>query len=127
MMNPLARKRLHVAFLAGLALAASPQSLRSQDAGKPLDDPANPELVKSGGKLFLTQCVACHALTLPAGLPQNLKDDKWLHGSKPDEIAAAIADGAPAKAMPAFGKTLKPAQIQSLVAYILSLQQPAKP
>jgi len=107
----------HVAIVAALLQPAHSQEESAKD----------PAIVKSGGKLFLMQCAACHAPTLPEGMPQNLKDAQWLHGSKPDEIAAVITNGVPAKAMPAFGKTLKPAQIEALTAYVLSLQKPAAP
>lgn len=87
----------------------------------------DPEIVKKGSKLFMTTCVLCHTPLIPLGAPQDLKDGKWLHGSKPTEIQTTIMKGVPEKGMPTFGPTLQPEQIESLVAYILSIQPPPTP
>ena len=85
------------------------------------------EVVKKGSKLFMTTCVLCHTPLIPPGAPQNLKDPQWLHGSKPTEIQNTITKGVPEKGMPTFGPSLQPEQIESLVAYILSIQPAPTP
>jgi len=67
--------------------------------------------------LFNQNCAGCHGvdrlgLTGPALIPENLKR---LRGK---QAITLISEGLPATQMPAFGKTLTPSQIQSLVDYI---------
>jgi cytochrome c oxidase cbb3-type subunit 3 len=87
----------------------------------------DPEIVKHGAKLFQMNCASCHSPLLPPDSPLYLKKPVWIHGSKPTDIQTTITNGVPAKNMPAFDKTLKPEQIQSLVAYLLSIQPAAQP
>ena len=70
-----------------------------------------------GASLYREHCAVCHGaerlgLTGPALLPGNLQR------LKPERARGVIADGLPATQMPAFGKRLEAAQIESLVSYI---------
>ncbi|HHH43450.1 MAG TPA: c-type cytochrome [Gammaproteobacteria bacterium] len=78
----------------------------------------------SAQQLFAAHCASCHGPERlgamgPALLPENL------HRLRKDRASAVIADGLPATQMPAFGKKLTAAQIDTLVGYIYS--PPATP
>jgi len=73
------------------------------------------------GQLLFGQmnCSGCHANGGGAMGPA-LMDDKWIYGSKPDQIFASIAQGRP-NGMPSWKYRLNDKQIWQLVAYVRSL------
>ncbi|MCE2942666.1 MAG: cbb3-type cytochrome c oxidase N-terminal domain-containing protein [Gemmatimonadota bacterium] len=80
------------------------------------------ERLEEGKETFVANCAACHG---PAGggvIGPNLTDDAWLHGGQPTDIHRTIAEGVIAKGMPPWAKTLKPEQLNDVVAYVLSLR-----
>ena len=85
--------------------------------------------VEKGKALFSTNCVSCHRADGGGLIGPNLTDDFWIHGSSPVEIHTTIDQGVLAKGMPQWGKLLKPEQINSLSAYVVSLHgtNPANP
>jgi cytochrome c oxidase cbb3-type subunit III len=64
-------------------------------------------------------CVGCHAQGGGAIGPA-LMDDKWIYGSKPDEIFKTIMDGRP-NGMPSFRGRIPEAQAWQIVAYVRSM------
>lgn len=91
---------------------------------------ADASAVAEGQKIFSTTCVVCHA---PAGqglVGPNLTDKFWLHGGAPMAIHKSVTDGYPEKGMQAWGKTLGPARVRNVVAFVLSIKGknlPGKP
>ena len=75
----------------------------------------------SQGRIYYRwfNCVGCHAQGGGAIGPP-LMDEKWIYGSKPDEIFATIMEGRP-NGMPAFRGRIPEAQAWQIVAYVRSM------
>jgi cytochrome c oxidase cbb3-type subunit III len=82
-----------------------------------------------GKQAFSQNCAACHRLDAGGQIGPNLTDDYWLHGAAIDQIRKSVADGVLEKGMPPWGKILKPAQLDAVVAYVVTLHgtNPANP
>ncbi|WP_224364487.1 cbb3-type cytochrome c oxidase N-terminal domain-containing protein [Hyalangium versicolor] len=103
---------------------------------KPLSDETLLAMVKddqataSGRQLFQQNCASCHGAEGQGLIGPNLTDNAWLHGGKPVEIHKTISEGAVAKGMPAWERTLGPTRVRTLTAYVLTLKGrnlPGKP
>jgi len=81
----------------------------------------NAKAMATGQRLFLTYCSVCHGSTATGapGFP-NLTDNDWLYGGDPETIQTTILDGRNGM-MPPMGAGLPDAQVDDLVAYVLSL------
>jgi len=77
--------------------------------------------VTKGKAVFTVNCVACHRADGGGLIGPNLTDDFWIHGGTPLAIHNTIEQGVLAKGMPPWGKMLKPDQLLSLTAYVMSL------
>lgn len=77
--------------------------------------------VAEGKQTFTTYCAACHREDGGGLIGPNLADDSWIHGGAATEIHRTIAEGVLAKGMPNWGKVLRPEQVNSVTAYVLSL------
>lgn len=88
-----------------------------------------PSEVAQGKILFAGKCAVCHAADGGGNIGPNLTDDAWLHGGTIDSIYATVNEGVLAKGMPAWGKLLKPDEMEEVVAYVWTLHgtTPAKP
>lgn len=82
-------------------------------------DPAH---LDAGKAAFTANCAACHGAAGGGVIGPNLTDDAWLHGGQPGEIHKTVVEGVPTKGMPAWGKMLKPDQVDAVVAYVMSLR-----
>jgi cytochrome c oxidase cbb3-type subunit 3 len=83
-----------------------------------------------GKAVYNLNCAACHIADGGGGIGPNLTDDYWILGGGMKNIFNTIANGGrDGKGMVAWNKTLKPADIQKVASYIISLQgtTPAKP
>jgi cytochrome c oxidase cbb3-type subunit III len=80
------------------------------------------EALEDGEKVFKASCAACHRADGGGLIGPNLTDAYWIHGGTALEIYKTVNDGVLDKGMPPWGKTLKPEQIQAVVAYAVSLQ-----
>ena len=78
--------------------------------------------VEEGKTIFTKNCAACHRLDAGGLIGPNLTDDYWLHGGAMTEVYKTVADGVLEKGMPPWGKTLKPKQLEEVVAYVASLR-----
>ncbi len=103
---------------------------------------SNPDLLQfteaEGKSAFANNCAPCHGVGAQGsrGYP-NLNDDVWLWGGTLDDILHTITVGVRSTSpqtrqsqMPAFGRDsmLKPAQIDDLTEYVVSLSgRPADP
>ena len=83
----------------------------------------------SGGDLFKTKCAMCHGQdasgNTPMGLKLKIRDLRSADVQKQTDaqLGTIISNGKPP--MPAFGKTLAPADVTQLVAYLRNLQPKA--
>ena len=81
----------------------------------------NAYAVSQGKRLFRWyNCSGCHALGGGGDWGPALSDDKWLYGSRPEDIYSSIVEGRP-NGMPSFGSHISQDQVWDLVAYVRSL------
>ena len=83
-----------------------------------------------GKAVFNLNCAACHIADGGGGIGPNLTDKYWILGGGIKNIFATITNGGrDGKGMVAWGKTLKPKDVQKVTSYIISLQgtTPANP
>jgi len=94
--------------------AASPEQLTAmtKDAGA----------LALGRQTFGQNCAACHRADAGGQIGPNLTDDYWLHGAAIDQIRNTVTNGVLEKGMPPWGKVLKPAQLDAVVAYVFTLR-----
>lgn len=81
------------------------------------------ELAAAGKAVYQTNCVACHGLNMEGGIGVALNDGEWLHGGSPAEVLHTIAEGVPAKGMPAWSGILGAERVRQVAAYVLLQQQ----
>lgn len=74
-----------------------------------------------GQALFRGLCSGCHGGMGRGGKGPDLTDDRWLHGSKDEDIARVINKGVPGTTMKKLGEALKEQQIARIIGYIRSL------
>ena len=85
--------------------------------------------LKRGKAVYKLNCAACHIGDGGGGIGPNLTDDYWILGGGLKNVFATITNGGrDGKGMVAWGKTLKPKDIQKVASYIMSMQgtTPAK-
>jgi len=76
--------------------------------------------IEQARELFVgMNCAACHGYTLKGGMGPDLTDTYWRYGGSPADIYKSIFEGR-AQGMPAWGRSLPPALIWKLAAYIES-------
>ena len=75
-----------------------------------------------GRQTYTQNCAACHRADAGGQIGPNLTDDYWLHGGALEEMHKTVADGVLEKGMPPWGKVLKPAQLDAVVAYVYTLR-----
>ncbi|MBL7984979.1 MAG: c-type cytochrome [Flavobacteriales bacterium] len=84
----------------------------------------DPGMIASGKAVFTQYCTPCHgadAAGSETSVGPNLTDNHWLHGGGAKNIFRTIKYGVPEKGMISWKSQLKPAEMASLVNYILSL------
>jgi cytochrome c oxidase cbb3-type subunit 3 len=75
-----------------------------------------------GKQTFTQNCAACHRPDAGGQIGPNLTDDYWLHGAAIEQIQKTVTEGVLEKGMPPWGKVLKPAQLDAVVAYVFTLR-----
>jgi cytochrome c oxidase cbb3-type subunit 3 len=76
--------------------------------------------IKQGQELFVgMNCAACHGYDMRGGMGPDLTDTYWRYGGSPAAIYKTIFEGRP-QGMPAWGRTMPPALIWKVAAYIES-------
>lgn len=83
-----------------------------------------------GKAVYNLNCAACHIADGGGGIGPNLTDEYWILGGGIKNVFATITNGGrDGKGMVAWGKTLKPKDIQKVASYIMTMQgtTPAKP
>jgi mono/diheme cytochrome c family protein len=126
--------RFAAAALAGNAFAAAP--LLAEGPGQIGDAPAAAQAggAQTTADLWKARCSSCHGLDGKGHTKTGAKwkiDDftrpKWQKAMSDDEIRRTIEKGVRQKRtgkvkMPAFGKKLTPGEVDSLVAWVRSLE-----
>jgi cytochrome c oxidase cbb3-type subunit 3 len=80
----------------------------------------NAQALSEGKRLYTNfNCYGCHAHG-GGDMGPPLMDDKWIYGSKPEQIFSSIVSGRP-NGMPAFGSKIPAFQVWQLAAYIRSM------
>jgi cytochrome c oxidase cbb3-type subunit 3 len=82
----------------------------------------NDEAVARGRETFQANCVACHGAGGEGVIGPNLTDGSWVHGGAPTDIHRTVRDGFQARGMPPWGPALGERQVQSVVAFVLTLR-----
>ena len=82
---------------------------------------SDPGAVRIGRNLFLNNCAGCHGSDARGapGFP-NLTDRDWLWGGSPETVLTTIREGRTG-VMPAWGTILGTRELESTVAYVLTL------
>lgn len=75
----------------------------------------------SGKAIFDNKCSVCHGKLGEGGIGPNLTDVYWLHGGSVQDVFKTIKYGVPEMGMQAWNKNLRPANMQEVASYILSL------
>ena len=102
--------------------ASQPAGPAPVDAAALLALAGDREALHEGGEVFAKNCAACHRADGGGVIGPNLTDDYWLHGGSPTAIHTTITEGVMAKGMPAWGRILKPEEVDHVAAYVLSLR-----
>jgi len=82
----------------------------------------DPAMLADAATIFQSKCVACHGEKAEGKNGPNLTDEYWIHGGELKHIFKTIVQGVPEKGMIPWKGLLKPAEIQLMSSYILSLQ-----
>jgi cytochrome c oxidase cbb3-type subunit III len=108
-------------------VAAAEAQLARMSAGGLTDESLRlmstiPAKVAEGRKIFEQYCVVCHGDQGQGLVGPNLTDNYWIHGSKPLDHYRVVTSGVPAKGMAAWGNQLGPSRVETVVAYVLSIE-----
>jgi cytochrome c oxidase cbb3-type subunit 3 len=82
----------------------------------------DPKRVEEGKGIYAANCAPCHGQQGEGTVGPNLADKFWKHGGAPDQVMGVIVDGVPDKGMIAWGSILGQQKIESVLAYVMSLQ-----
>lgn len=81
-------------------------------------------LIEKGKAVFEgNNCGACHRNDGGGNtIGPNLTDEYWLHGGDIKQVFGTIKNGVVEKGMPAWGKSMSPADVRNVTFFIMSLQ-----
>jgi len=80
----------------------------------------NAQALSEGKRLYTNfNCYGCHAHG-GGDMGPPLMDDKWIYGSKPEQVFSSIVAGRP-NGMPAFAAKIPAYQVWQLTAYVRSM------
>jgi len=75
-----------------------------------------------GKEIFISQCASCHGQLGEGMVGPNFTDPYWVHGGGIKNIFKTIKYGVPAKGMISWQGQLKPAAMQKVSSYIITLE-----
>lgn len=75
-----------------------------------------------GELIYKNSCLVCHGAAGEGGVGPNLTDQYWIHGGGIKNVFKTIKYGVPEKGMVAWSSTLKPADMQKVASFILTMQ-----
>jgi len=76
----------------------------------------------AGKEIFMTNCAVCHGQNGEGGVGPNMTDQYWIHGGDIKDLFRTIKYGVPEKGMISWSSQLRPAEMQKVASYILTLQ-----
>jgi cytochrome c oxidase cbb3-type subunit 3 len=112
----------YAAEVAAYESAHPPQETMGPSAEQLLAMASDRSAVTEGQAVYTTNCAACHGVDGGGVIGPNLADDAWLHGGTPEAIHRTVRIGVLEKGMPGWERLLKPAQVDQVVAYVISLR-----
>jgi cytochrome c553 len=114
---------------AAAAARAAQVALNAPAARAPEELLADASVRELGKAVFLKHCAACHLADGGGVVGPNLCDEYFIYGGSLKEITHIIEVGAVEKGMLAWGKTLKPSELEAVAVHVLGLQgsSPATP
>ena len=74
-----------------------------------------------GGSIYFEKCAVCHGQKGEGLVGPNFTDEYWVHGGGVKEIFTTIKYGVPEKGMISWQSQLRPAEMQAVSSYILTL------
>jgi cytochrome c oxidase cbb3-type subunit 3 len=75
-----------------------------------------------GKTIYTANCVACHGAAGEGGVGPNMTDEYWIHGGDIRAVFKTIKNGVPEKGMIAWSAQLRPADMQRVASYIMTMQ-----
>lgn len=78
-------------------------------------------MMKGAKKIFQSKCASCHGIFGEGGIGPNLTDNYWIHGGLPTDIYTTVSDGVPSKGMLAWKRSLRPAELLAVSAFVGTL------
>ena len=97
------------------------KAAEKEDASGGVDEA---KLIVNGQKIYKNYCASCHNVNGGGSVGPNLTDKYWIHGKGDKEsMAKVIEDGVLEKGMPAWKQILKPNDVSSVVAFVMSLKE----
>lgn len=110
-------------YEADLALAREQEAMRAM--GESLTEESlanlmtNEAMMADASSLFIQRCSQCHGNKGEGLIGPNLTDNYWLHGDATlMSIHQLVAEGVPARGMPAWQKQLRPIELGKIAAYV---------
>jgi len=76
----------------------------------------------NGQSIFVNNCAACHGTLGEGGVGPNLTDDYYVHGGSIKDIFKVIKYGVPEKGMISWKAQIRPADMQQVASYIMTLR-----
>jgi cytochrome c oxidase cbb3-type subunit 3 len=107
-----AKKELAIA-LAGKANAVDESNVTALTDGSAIGE---------GELIYKNSCAACHGQKGEGTVGPNFTDEYWIHGGGIKNIFKTVKYGVPEKGMISWASQLKPADMQKVSSYILTLQ-----
>lgn len=75
-----------------------------------------------GNTIYQQNCASCHGQGGEGGVGPNMTDNYWLHGGSIKDVFKTIKYGVPEKGMISWKAQLRPADMQKVASFILTLQ-----
>jgi putative heme-binding domain-containing protein len=95
----------------------------AEDLKKP--KPASEKDIQEGGVLFRQNCVGCHGPRARGGRGPDLTDDRWLHGSRDEDLFRVIRQGVRGTTMKELSVLISDEKLWKIIAFVRSLARTA--
>lgn len=78
--------------------------------------------IAEGKEIYTANCMVCHGANGEGLVGPNFTDKYWIHGGRINDLFKTIKYGVPEKGMISWQSQLRPAAMQKVASYILSMQ-----